>query len=489
MIAELDHYEKILHLIATAHSKYQLTMNGILTLEVETNALSEEILKDALFRTVSDNYRLSALIRDGYLVPAGDTLQDLELDYQIHNVPLNWSEKAQEMVIESEMNSPVKSHYLPWRIRFYLSPTFQKGGKSFIQLHIGLSILHTLTDGIGATMIMKSLVENLYAAMTEKSPLSLDTPLNSKEIPKAFSSVSVLDPRIHVSNFFWPFLFIWRILYGLWFAINASAGLFFPTVDYKSKLDPTLIEAKAMDCVNSHRYVRLEKECTDKLRMAAREHGGSITSLLEAAACIAYAKLAESYGNETNFFTFTNMINIRPYCTDIDMIPYLKGNSILNALEYRYEMNEEESFWWHIAQIKKQIQRLSFHAGPCCRIISMMPVQLTAMLFCVQKVTHWRDSAFLFSNVGMFNAEQLNWAPKIKVLNVIGSSSNVYEGNRNLINITCMTIEGRLGFSFVFPNNLVPQEDVEYFIKTYRAILTALIENKGELLVGDLKNI
>ncbi|KAJ3324462.1 Dynein assembly factor 4, axonemal [Boothiomyces sp. JEL0866] len=481
--------EDILHNIATAHGKYQLTMNGILTLEVECNSLSEKVLKDTLFRTVADNNRLSSLIRDGYFVPAGDTLQDLELDCSIQNVPLNWCEKAQEMIIESEMNSPVKSHYLPWRIRFYVSPSFKRDGKSYIQLHIGLAILHTLTDGMGVTFIMKSLVENLYKSITSKTTFSLDTPLKGETIPKAFSSVAILDPRLNIQWYFWPFVFLWRVLFGLWFVINAISGLFFPTVDYKSKLDPTLIEAKSMDDVNSHRYVRLEKEFTGKLRNIAREHGGSITSLLEGAACVAYAKLAESYGKDTNFITFTNMINIRPFCADTDLIPRLKGNAILNTFEYRYEMNDEESFWWHISQIKKQIQRISYHVGPCCRMIAMMPVQLTAMLFCVQKVTHWRDSAFLFSNVGMFEREQLNWAPRIKVLNVTGSSSNVYEGNRNLINITCLTIDGRLGFSFVFPNNLAPQEDVEYFINTYKALLEEIVKNNKDMLVGDLKNL
>ncbi|KAJ3324463.1 3-dehydroquinate dehydratase (3-dehydroquinase) [Boothiomyces sp. JEL0866] len=486
----MNYFDKLVHLLNSGNDQSELAIGGLSTVEIETSTLSNDTIKDALNRTVTKNYRLSSLIRDFDTVPAGGVLSDLIIDCAITNVPQNWDMKAKEQKLEYLLNYKIDHTQLPWHMEFFKSPIFTKGDKKYVELHIGIKISHALTDGMGMTMILKSFVESLSEAMNAKEPISGDALLTNEAGPCSYNKQKILDPRMGNFGIFWIFVFLWRAIYGQLILLHILFGFFFPIYKYKSKLDPLVLKHQKVERLNGYRHLTLTKQLTSQLRAKARESGSTVGSALQAACMVASKKLIEKNGQETDHFNYVNIVNIRPFSVcEPEVISEMKGNCILNHNNYGYKMKSSDHFWDHAKQLKDRMSHLVSYTGASCSMLLLTPYHAIGQLYSLQKLHHQRDYNFLLSNVGNFTREQVNWAPKIAVKDVIGTASSNFNGNRSLFGVTSITIDGEMGLNIVFPAYYVTDEDADFFVEMIENALVTSIEMKAPRVADCLETI
>ncbi|KAJ3276205.1 3-dehydroquinate dehydratase (3-dehydroquinase) [Terramyces sp. JEL0728] len=472
----MNYFDKLVHHLNTGNDQSELAIGGLSTIEIEAGSLSNNTIKDALYRTITKNSRLSSLIRNFDTVPAGLLLSDLVINCSISKVPRHWDNKAKQATLEYLLNYKIDHEQLPWHMEFFKSPVYKRDSKKYIELHIGIKISHALTDGMGMTLILKSFVESLSEAMNSKEPISADTLLSTEGGPCSYSNQRILDPRFGNFGIFWIFVFLWRAIYGQLVLLHILFGFFFPIYKYKSKLDPAALKSQKIDPLNGFRYLHIGKERLASLRKKAREAGSTVGSALQAACMVASKKLIEKNGGSADAFNYVNIVNIRPYSADPSLIPEMKGNSILNHNNFGYKMKSDDYFWIHAKQLRDRMRHLVSYVGPTCTMLLFTRFQVIAQLYSMQKLHHQRDYCFLLSNVGNFTREQVDWAPKIAVQSVIGTASTNFNGNRSLFGVTSITIDGELGLNIVYPAYYVPDEDADFFVGMVERALIKSIE-------------
>ena len=122
---------------------------------------------------------------------------------------------------------------LPWQVCLFV---YRKPNTFQYELFIRISMLHALTDGYGMVMICKTMVESIHQSLYSK-PLDLTTKV-PPHCPSIESLLSLADKRFVPHPLLYPFVFLWRLLMGLWFMLLAGSGFILPIRIFSGTLDP-----------------------------------------------------------------------------------------------------------------------------------------------------------------------------------------------------------------------------------------------------------
>ncbi|KAI8898733.1 hypothetical protein BC833DRAFT_588727 [Globomyces pollinis-pini] len=477
-MSRLSNIEQVCHSVMN-EGLSKLTMNGMSQLEIKSDIpISQKTIRDALYRTIAKMPRLSVVVINGICHPAGKTLGDLDLDYNIFEISSPLDKDEQEKYLRDDMNTVIDNG-LGYRFTFYVTKPFVKNDTKVVHLNIRLSMLHSLTDGMGLMIVTKCFAESLEESLTASEPLPLTTPLKD---PKAVINIEdrhrVIPSKLPYYYGLFIFLFLWRLMMGIWLSLQASRNLVFRKPTFSGTKDPALLDVKNVKNPNGLRIIEIDSQLTAKLISKTKMAKGSVTSLMTIAATNAYIDLAEHHNEKfTDRFNMCFAADSRPFIDDHSNYELLQGNGFYPLVTFGYKIKNTDLFWEHVNVYKKSMVNILTHFSPMAWVTSILPTKLLVAVYNMHRLHHKRDYAVLISNLGNFDSNRLNLTKNVKVIDTIGSGNSFFQANRHLFQLTMFTIEGAMRIVLVYPTYMVTEEDADRYVDTFKTILKNAAES------------
>jgi hypothetical protein len=482
MNTKLAHSERVLN--ACGIGDCQLTMGGICTLKVRTKEpLTDAILRDALYRAIAKNSRLSILLKGNIGQHQAPTLDLLKPRYAIERISKPLTVRDLQEHTQYTLNVTFGGSELPWEVKMMVC---EENDDAKI-LYLRIAMHHALSDGHGLVMIAKGVVEGLHDALKAGSPLDLSTKVASHGLVIE-DLHSVVDKRFLPHTILWPFLFVWRFTVGLYFLLTYTSGFLIPSRKFSGTIDPEhdYSIGKPHDVMSGVRLLELDDAVVAQLRTRANKVGGSVASVLSVAGMAAYKAYTEKYGIIEDHFSQTIVVNSRPLISDHSLVSQAQG-SCTYPIIIEHRAADHDHFWTLVRNVKRKINFRLSYLSPFIRLSKLVPVSLAKWAYQFFPPSVRRNQSLLLSNVGSFETHHLDWAPNIHVESVIGSANSYWIGNRCLFQMTAFTIDGKMRLSLVYPTNMVTAEDFDYYCNAVISILQNAAVSNHSTTIGELR--
>lgn len=228
MKKSLSYSESLIHLYAQKDS--MVTIGGIGTFEIShEQSLSKNNFKNALYRTIAQNTRLSTLIIKQKLVFQAHTLRELRPSFQISEIDGQLTKDEIKEYAQQSINMTFDpENELGWSIHFYYTKPTKLESRYHSTLFLQISMLHCLTDGHGAMFIADMFIKNLQLELDTHEPLDLDTQINTTHCDHVEQHISMVDASVGHLYGFWVFAYIWRVLVGFYIIGLGLIGFVLP---------------------------------------------------------------------------------------------------------------------------------------------------------------------------------------------------------------------------------------------------------------------
>jgi hypothetical protein len=482
METKLAHSEQVME--ACGIGDCQITMGGICTIRVRTQQpLTDELLRDALYRAIAKNSRLSILIKGKVGQHQAPTLDLLKPKYEIEWISEPLSTQDLQQHTQYTLNVTFDRSELPWEVKMMVCE--QKDDSYLVYLRIAM--YHALSDGHGLVMIAKGVVEGLHDSLSSGSRIDLSTKVANHGLAIEHLH-SVADKRFVPHAALWPFLFVWRFSVGLYFLLTYTAGFLLPSRMFSGTIDPShdYLKGKPNDVMSGVRLLELDPALVSQLRKAANKAGGSIASVLSVTGMAAYKSLMEKYGTSGDHFSQTIVVNSRPLISDHSLITRAQG-SCTYPVVIEHRAADHHLFWTLVRKVKSKLTLRLAYLSPFIRLSQLVPVSLAKWAYSFFSPNVRRNQCLLLSNVGSFETNHLDWAPNIHVESVIGSANSYWIGNRCLFQMTAFTINGKMTLSIVYPTNMVTAEDFDFYCNSVMSILQNAAGSDDSLTIGQVR--
>jgi NRPS condensation-like uncharacterized protein len=462
----------------TRNGKYLNIMAGMTKLLVKSNRkITKAVVVDAIYRTIAKNSRLSALVRDFKLVPQADTIGRLKVNLKVSHIEKEMDLPLIENLVEQACNNGIDPLELPWHIHIFIGPAVQQGKDLSTSVYCLVDMSHTICDGMGLFTIVKQFAESIKESLVEKIPLDLNTPICRDHYVFA-NHISVVPKQANVPIYFYPFVFIWRILQGVLIVLSmiqtmlfsSGNGFFSGTIhdfDHNKPINP-----------NGVRIFDVEPEVVEKLRVLARKSGGSFGSVIQMAAQLAYRSVNEHHGYFQNNLNSIIAVNCRPFVNDYSLITRLNGNATLLLDFPRYPIPENDGFWHHVAVLKKRTNALLYYLSAYMAFLTWNLNSVLGTILTYHTVQCKRNSV-LISNIGNFGKEALQINDLVMIEEFFGTASSYWHGNKCLFQVTTATLHGRLRVTLAYAAYMVELKDANRFVNEFTRILRNVANNEA----------
>ena len=216
MKKSLSYTESLIHLYAQKDS--MVTIGGMARFEIShEQSLSKNKIKNALYRTIAQNTRLSSLIIKRKLVFQAYTLRELRPSFQISEIEGPLTEDQIKEYAQQSINITFDpENDLGWSIHFYYTKPTKLENKYHSTLFLQISMLHCLTDGHGVMVIADMFIKNLQLELDTHEPLDLDTQINTTHCDHVENHINMVDSSVGHLYGLWVFVYMWRVLVGFY---------------------------------------------------------------------------------------------------------------------------------------------------------------------------------------------------------------------------------------------------------------------------------
>jgi hypothetical protein len=359
---------------------------------------------------------------------------------------------------------------LPWELKIMVYSLPETNYEYLVYIRIGMH--HALTDGHGMVMITKALVESIHESLNANEPLDLNIPV-ANHSPRIETLHSVVDKRFLPRQWLYPILFVWRCFKGVLMLLAYAGSFFNPHQSYSGTLDPNhdLKKGKPLEEMTRLKLLEVSSALVSLLRKRANSCGGSIGSVLSISGLAAYKSVMEKYQKPSDYVSQSFVVNSRPLISDHSLIPVTHGSCTYPINIELHKMCDSDLFWDQVRVMKRKLNHRMAYLSPYIRVAALVPFWITKLLFSVVKPNKRRNQGLLLSNVGAFGGHQLEWAPNIRVENVVGSANSYWASNRAVFQITSLTANGKMVLAVVCPAYMVNETDFEYYCNSLLKIL------------------
>ncbi|KAJ3367888.1 hypothetical protein HDU91_001023 [Kappamyces sp. JEL0680] len=456
-------------------------MSGLMSLTVQldesTPVLTEKLLLEALYRTMAKNSRMCCCVQGLTAVPLGKTLADLHPNFRITKVERGTRLCDLQEEFEESLNTFFDRDKMGWAMVVFMPDQLDA---TQAEIHLGITMLHLLTDGFGLVTIGRQYAESLTEAMQDPSPLDRATPVPD-HCPISDDHHYILKAD-SLPPLLWVVLAVYRVLMALRLLLVLISGMLFvlPYSEiWSGSKDPaeTLVYDKTgrpVGKTSGYRLIQFDQDQVERMRLASRRAKGTVTSLLAMAALSAFNSLTQDYVERLpKKYSFMLATNTRPFVHEpLKMMPLLQGGSTHIKNEYNYAFSDHDSFWGHVKKYKDSVHfEMSFISPMICILSNAVPAWLSSAVATLRKVHHKRSMPLLLSNVGLLSAEQMNWTNRIKVTDIIGSASGFWNVNASVFQLTSITLNGKMNVAIIYPPYMVEDQDADRFVKLFKQVV------------------